>query len=72
MDLMNGRLRRLAESLADVGREAVGAADHRAARIAGVADGVVGEDGPPPDPVLGVEITTVASLEPFDCLDLQQ
>jgi hypothetical protein len=62
----------VAQAAAGEGDELVGTDDHLAAGRGGVADEVVGEQRPPPLPVLGVQQAAVAGLERLDRLDLEQ
>ena len=70
MDLMHGGLR--AQALAGERDEIVGPCDDFAAGRGGIAEEVVGEEGTPGLPVLGVQIPAVPGLQLFDRFDLTQ
>src|SRR6201992_2272703 len=70
MHLVHGGLGGLADMPAGEADERISPGDHIAAGLRGVADEIIGEDGAPGIPVLGIQIAAIPGLELLDRLNL--
>src|SRR5580693_8181933 len=72
MHLVHRGLRGLPDMPARVGNERISPGDHITAGFRGVAEEVVGEDGAPSVPILGIQVSAVSGLQLLDRLDLTE